>query len=173
MRRNEFSAALCVYTAAVILSSPFGRAVYNFLIESLGREMVVALIWVTFCGAVAIIWRELWLASRSGRLRFIAIVLIGVVYAASFDMPEERMHLVIFGAFGWLYVKHNYERYGASAILRVAAVALAVGAVDESLQSVTPGRVGDVRDVIFNGVGAVWGGALAAALCGAGRPRIT
>lgn len=173
MRRNEFSAALCVYTAAVIFSSPFGRAVYSFLIESFGREMVVALIWCTFFGAVAVLWRELWLASRSGRLRFVAIVLSGVIYAASFDMPEERMHLVIFGAFGWLYVQRNYEFYGARSIVRAAAVALVVGAIDESLQSVTPGRVGDVRDVIFNGVGAVWGGALAAALRGALRPRIT
>jgi VanZ family protein len=63
-------------------------------------------------------------------------------------------------------VPHAVAGYAAA-----AALAAAIGYVDELIQWILPGRVYDLRDVAMNALGAVLGALVLAALRSGSRPR--
>jgi hypothetical protein len=84
----------------------------------------------------------------------------------------ERTHLAVYGVVAWLAwraVAPLAARPAARA-LAAAGMAAAIGWGDELLQSVVPGRVYDLRDVATNGLGAVLGVAVVAAVHAGRRP---
>jgi len=162
-----------------MLSSPFGRRIYNAIIELCGRNLLSIGIWGLFLifGLFFVVKLFQGFATPSNLARarpkftaFIPLVMIalaGVAYALSFSMIEERLHLVLFGTLGALFVADNLAdgtqaRFSEVVFLLLSAIILGVfvGTIDELLQSITPGRVGDPRDVLFNAIGALWGAAL-------------
>lgn len=81
--------------------------------------------------------------------------------AASFflELPEERIHLAQFGALGILACcsyRDDNEIIGFWLALPFLFVFL-VGVADEIFQYFLPDRVGDLRDVIINTLGGIWG----------------
>ena len=73
------------------------------------------------------------------------------------SIPSERIHLILFGLIGFLFTKDNLE----DRLVKIIPFSLLFGffaaSVDEMFQLFLPYRVGDIRDVLFGGLGSLWG----------------
>jgi VanZ family protein len=154
-----------LYVALIgILSGVFLRDVFNFFVAAFGRDGVRSLIWVPFVLAACALPA---LAKRIElrRLVLLAVLLsVGIIFAAQLSIAEERVHLIKYGLISALAAS-DIARYQPAARARHVALgaflfSLVVSCLDEALQSVTPGRVGDPRDIGFDSIGAVWGTSL-------------
>lgn len=74
-------------------------------------------------------------------------------YAKLSERPEEKMHLLLFGAFGFLTLR----LFG---ILRGVLICLTVAGIDELVQGIVPNRVADWHDVTLNSASALAGAVL-------------
>ena len=106
-------------------------------------------------------------ASRTGqsgvhpRPRY-AIILLGVVISAAYAWTVrsgnldvdlvEAFHFVEYGLVAYLFHRAWRRRTDLSGVAFAASAALAVGVVDEWVQWLVPGRVGEMHDVWLNGV---------------------
>ena len=64
----------------------------------------------------------------------------------------ERFHLVEYGALTWLYYRVWHVRSDVTSVVFPALAAFMVGIFDEGLQWLVPARVGELHDVLLNGV---------------------
>jgi hypothetical protein len=87
----------------------------------------------------------------------------GAVYAfatatgnASVD-AVERFHLIEYGALTWLYYRVWHARGDVTSLVFPALATFMVGIFDEGLQWLVPARVGELRDVLLNGVSIACG----------------
>jgi hypothetical protein len=69
----------------------------------------------------------------------------------------ERFHLVEYGALTWLYYRAWHDRGDLTALVFPALAAFTVGIFDEALQWLVPARVGELHDVLLNGVSIACG----------------
>jgi hypothetical protein len=111
------------------------------------------------------------------RWAYAALGVAAVTYVIAFSSLRsahlERTHLPEYGVAAWLswraihpLVPGRFAGYAAA-----AALAAAIGYVDELIQWVVPGRVYDLRDVGMNALGAVLGMVVLAALRSGRSPR--
>ena len=109
---------------------------------------------------------------RAAVVALFTLALLAGFYAGSFEIIEERTHLIKYGTLAVLLCRDNSNRPPFATVIMAISGVLWVGSLDEIVQSFTPGRVGDVRDVWFNLVGGLFGVALWAILrwSGAFRP---
>ena len=140
---------------AIPLLSLVGRALLEAVRDAAGATVVYAAI-----AALLLLSILLWLRRqppghrmRQGLHLIWLLPLIGLLGLLS-PRPEEGVHVVIFGLFGYLSGL-------LFAALQAIAVCAAAAGLDEALQWALPWRVGDWRDVLFNGAGALAGMALA------------
>ncbi len=140
---------------AIPLLSLFGRALLLAIQGAAGARVVYGVI-----AALLLLSILLWLRRqppghrmRHGLHLLWLLPLIGLLGLLS-PRPEEGVHVVIFGLFGYLSGL-------LFAALQAIAVCAAAAGLDEALQWALPWRVGDWRDVLFNGAGALAGMALA------------
>src|SRR6185369_14154913 len=146
-----------------------GRAVQNMAVGRFVLGQGAA--WIVALGAIAIVVR---LRRRAAPARaWLLAALVGAGYALALGWLRavrlERVHLPEYGIAAWLAWRalvpslgDRWPVYGAAWLL-----AAAIGWGDELVQSVTPGRYYDVRDIAANALGAGLG-ALALAVWGAG-----
>ena len=84
----------------------------------------------------------------------------------------ERVHLVEYAGVGFLYLLALRSRVRDAALPVLAVLAAAyVGVADETIQWLSPVRVGDIRDVLLNGWAGAIGAPFALALVAAERLR--
>lgn len=148
-----------LYAAILILSSVFMRDVFNFLVLAIGRTSLTSLVWCGFLvGSLVVLAAFRRLSSRQvGYL--LVLLMLGCLYAYSFEIFEERIHLLKYGLLSWLIASAISKQRTAASILSYSVIGAALtGCCDEVVQSFSPGRVGDPRDVIFDTIGGVWGG---------------
>jgi VanZ like protein len=69
----------------------------------------------------------------------------------------ERFHFVEYGALTWLYYRAWHDRGDLTALVFPALAAFTVGIFDEGLQWLVPARVGELHDVLLNGVSIACG----------------
>jgi hypothetical protein len=69
----------------------------------------------------------------------------------------ERFHLVEYGVLTWLYYRAWHARGDVSSLVFPMLATFMVGIFDESLQWLVPARVGELRDVLLNGVSIACG----------------
>ena len=69
----------------------------------------------------------------------------------------ERFHLVEYGALTWLYYRAWHARGDVTSLVFPALATFMVGIFDEGLQWLVPARVGELRDVLLNGVSIACG----------------
>ena len=69
----------------------------------------------------------------------------------------ERFHLVEYSALTWLYYRAWRERGDITSLVFPPLAAFTVGIFDEGLQWLVPARVGELRDVLLNGVSIACG----------------
>lgn len=115
---------------------------------------------------------------RAPLLAWLLVALAGAIYAAialAMEVPQERLHLVEYGALALLIRTAIAEsaavRQLGNRVSNVGVWALglatAVGWLDEAVQGVLPNRMYDLRDVAFNALAAALALCAAAALRGA------
>jgi len=93
------------------------------------------------------------------RLLFIIVAVVMGFTALSFiNIPEEKIHLIEFSILGWFAMKDFSKRYKfiQKFILSIIICSL-FGIFDEIFQGILPYRYFDIRDIIFNITGGIWG----------------
>jgi hypothetical protein len=173
--------ALALYVAAVYAILPYGPRI------GLGVVRTAVGFWLLGPGLATLTVGAL--VALLGVLRrrgapawsYAVLVVSGVAYVVAFSWLRaqrlERTHLPEYGIAAWLawraldpLVPGRLAGYGLAVLLGAI-----IGLCDELLQSVTPGRVYDPRDIGMNALGALLGTVVLAALQarGAGEPGLT
>jgi len=89
---------------------------------------------------------------------FFIVFAIGLLYAYTMNQHiSERIHLILFGMIGFLFTYDNIKLPLHRLIIYTVFWGFFAASLDEMFQMFLPYRVGDIRDVIFGGVGSTWG----------------
>lgn len=143
----------------LIVSASFMRQLLNLSKIFLNRGDIELLIWATF--AISILLAIKWIKPNLKKSLYLAaICLAGILYALTFDVAEERIHLVKYGILGFLIVYNLKNQSIKFKLLKALLYGLLIASIDEGFQYFLPYRVGDLRDVCFGGIGALWGAGL-------------
>jgi hypothetical protein len=145
----------------VVLGSPYTGQIRGALQDALPGQYRLILGSIVLV-AVAIAVATALLHIRERRLLRYGLLLLavggGTVYAfatatgnANVD-AVERFHFVEYGGLTWLYYRVWHGRGDVTAVVFPALAAFTVGIADEGLQWLVPARVGELHDVLLNGV---------------------
>lgn len=153
------------YSIMLIISASFLRQVLQFFHEKLGRTYIADLLWVVFGIFGLFLLIRVWTIFSKKQLHtkflraaiILTIFLLGIYYASTFNIPEERIHLVKYGILGFLISKDNFSGKGLWIIFIGTLFCFSVACIDETFQYFLPMRVGDIRDVGFGSIGGFWG----------------
>jgi len=145
----------------VVLGSPYTGQIRGALQDALPGQYrlviggIVASAVVAALGGALVRIRER-RATRYGLL--LAAIGGGSLYAwatatgnANVDLVE-RFHLVEYGVLTWLYYRIWHSRADVTSLVFPALAAFTVGICDEGMQWLVPARVGELRDILLNGV---------------------
>ena len=160
MEKIKLSKTTIGFALFIIISASFFRQVFNFLSNTIGTAGVSLILASLFIAGGVATFFQLW-KLRPGLKRtllFLGIMGLGFFYASQMGIMVERMHLIKYGLLGWLVsvdmVRHNKVLFGVSFSLFFC---LFTSVIDEAFQWWLPYRVGDIRDIGFAGIGAIWG----------------
>lgn len=149
-----------IWSLFIIISASFMRQVLNFLIKNLGWSGIKIMLGVLFLAGGIAISLHLYKSRPSiwKIFLFLGVLAAGFFYAWRMEIIEERLHLIKYGLLGWLISKDIVKPVNIPFRVLIAVLfCLSVGGVDEIFQIFLPWRVGDIRDVLFAGVGGLWG----------------
>jgi hypothetical protein len=151
---------LSVAWGLTILSAAFyARPLYNFLLTFLPRVYIVFIVGGILLGClVGLIKRALsrnWGISKYLELS-VAFAGLGALFYV-LDLPEEKIHILLFGFLGVLRIIEDPKRNLFKAVLFVISFSL----LSEGLQALLPSRVADTRDIAVDSAS----GFLGAYLC--------
>ena len=154
-----------IVAVLILAYAPVGRPIQIFLRDqlssALGSAGMTIFVFAIFLGAgiYFIYISRLWRLPLLNIVITAVILLIGLGYSFSLPLPEERIHLVQFGLLGLLACS-SYKRKTTgflSWVWRPFLFIFLVGVADEVLQWFLPDRVFDLRDILFNTLGGIWG----------------
>jgi len=135
--------------------SIYGRPLQKWAFAQIGVQQVALLFGITlFLLSIAIISN---LVKTGGKKQLWTLLWLAAVFIAiQWQIPvvEERMHVILFGLFGFLSLRIFSLKTG---LLICALVAVS----DEMLQYYLPDRVGDMHDVYLNLISTLLGAVLA------------
>jgi len=156
-----------MWTVAVLILAyaPIGRPVQMFLREELtavlgAAGMMIFVLALFLGGGVLFIYlSRLWKLPRTNIFFAAIILLAGVGFSFSLPLPEERIHLVQFGLLGLLACPSlkGRNQNGWIRLWSPLLFIFLVGTADEVLQWFLPDRFFDLRDILFNTLGGIWG----------------
>jgi hypothetical protein len=158
-----------LYVATIYLTIPFVPRTWFFLTGSL--RLSPSVLSVIFLSAAALI--VLTAVLRTSRLapRSVGgLVLIGAAYyyllGHAFVEAVERIHLIEYGVLPWLIWRAIGLEVSIERVVVVWVLSANVGVFDELIQHFTPGRYGEIRDVMINWMSCTLGMALVATASG-------
>ena len=102
------------------------------------------------------------LRAKPGLIRtlgVIVVLVIGLSLAWQIKIIAERIHLLEYGVLGW-FVSRDLIRGRSKKlkdIILAGLFATVVGIIDEGFQAILPYRFFDIRDILFNSLGGIWG----------------
>jgi hypothetical protein len=159
-RRRLFGAL--VAAAAIVLSAPFMGQIRAALQSSLPSGGFRILVGACLVGAVAFAIGAAVVRVREHRGRrygaLIVALTIALVYAraTSSGNPSvdvvERFHFVEYGLLAMLFYRVWQYHGDVSTLIAPSLAAISVATLDEWLQWFVPARVGELRDVVLDGV---------------------
>jgi VanZ family protein len=151
--RRTFAAALLIP-----LLSAFGRPLLGLLRDHFGRSMLSLCVWLAFFMVIPATMASL--RALSLHRVFLSLLVIGAALslAHSLELPEERVHLLEFGALGFLLIR-DFARDTTPLLGIIATITggVSFALADEALQGLLPNRVADLRDVGLNCCGVLFG----------------
>ncbi len=141
----------------ILASAPGARYLLDWLRGGLGAGGLKILVGGLFLLAGAGFARlvRIWTLPAPNILALAALLLAGGAGSLALAIPEERVHLAEFAALSFLAAAAGPRTKGwpLAALLFTALF----GGLDELFQWLLPNRVGDLRDVLFNALGGLWG----------------
>lgn len=146
-----------VWIGLIFLNSLLGRQLYN-RVQSLGGSTLFLLMLLT--ASFLCIRYAAYFIRKEKFQESLLYLSIGITSCFLLELPEERIHILLFSSLGFLLGVHS-QRPALQWIL----LGLLVAVMDEGLQTLLPYRVGDLRDIIINSLSLLLG-ALAALRCG-------
>ena len=157
---------VAAYVCAIYLTVPFVRPLIRWLRAcGLGWIFTGGIPALGALAGALLLWRILSSRRRPGRVRsIVSLAAIAALYAffmktlATF--PVERFHLIEYGILGYMAGKRLSapgRESDRGEWLAAAAVAAAVGFVDEVIQGLIDERYYDNRDVLVNMISGVMG----------------
>lgn len=157
-------AVFAAWALVIFATVPFARVLEAWVVETVGAQAFLVAVLAIVAVAAAFAWRAF---AQLGLRARLALGLGVAIYAGTAwrlrGNPVEAVHIVEYGALGVLALR-ALAHGGRDARLAPAAalVAGSVGALDELIQWLAPGRVGDLRDIGVNALAAAGGPALLA-----------
>ena len=150
----------------VLLSSTFMRQLFNLAATLTSRTTITYLLWLLFLViGLAITYllyyqlRKPLLGSahnaRQYSVSLLSTFLAGLTLAYFLEIPEERIHLIKYGLIGALVYRDLNSR------IVTILFGIGIACLDEFFQYLLPYRVGDLRDVLIDTLGIIWGMLLA------------
>ena len=159
-RGGRLSVAILA-SAAVVVAAPFVgdiRAAIQSAFPGSYRYIVLALVAAAVLAALAgaVLTIRDRRATRYGLIAGALAAAVAYARATSTGNPEvdavEHFHFVEYGLLAFLYHRAWRDRQDVSAFALPVLAGLLVGTVDEWLQWFVPFRVGELRDVLLNGI---------------------
>ena len=141
----------------LLIFSTFARPLSNLLRAQIGGLGVAVILWIITALIGYQVINKLMKFDKLRLLIAALLTIITILYLASFEIAEERIHLIKFGILSFLIASDNSKFNLKLAIFYGFTIASLIGGLDEIWQHFLPGRVGDWRDVGFNAIGACWG----------------
>ncbi len=147
----------------IVISAAFMRQLMDFTKLYTGEKGFIILIGLLslIAGLSFLIWT---LKAKPGLIRIlgVAIVLtIGLLFAWQIKIVAERIHILEYGVLGWFVsrdlIAKNRGVKKFKGIIYASLFAAVAGVIDEAFQAVLPYRYWDLRDILFNSLGGIWG----------------
>ena len=144
----------------ILTSSLYMRQLMEFGFSQIGREGVFLLTWLLFVLLGWLLLRVTKGVSRKSLTWLVLLFLLGVLFAASLEIKQERVHLFLYGILGWLF-SHDFKKNTKRRPFLAAVIAcLLTSMLSEFIQLLLPFRVGDLRDIAFDTSAGLWGALL-------------
>jgi hypothetical protein len=145
----------------IIGSAIFANQVWDFLAKAMGQQNIRITVSALFIASALFV---LILEIRSGFKRWkvifsLAVVTVAILFAWNLPFFVERIHVMQYGLMGWLVARDlgKNDKSLARLFFRAILIVLLIASLDEILQKFLPYRVGDIRDVITDAVGGIFG----------------
>lgn len=160
--KDYFALAVCSILA--LLQAPFGRDIFDFITETLGRNSHLKISTISALGlallCVSIRYYRFLLASAAPSIAVKhGLALTGILFLLYWFLvhPSELTHLFSYGGLSLLAYHTFRKREESRPLLMATAYTFAVGVSEEALQGLVPGRFFDLRDIFLNLIGACVG----------------
>ncbi len=156
---------LSVYFGLIIvLSSAFTRQVYNNFIERFSREhfnylviiaiIILLIVFIRVCSVK--LFRKFRKFSKEDWVCLILPLILLFILNYLIDLPEERIHILIFGLLGWRRVLE----VSGKGLYKVFIFVIIFSVFGELFQALLPHRVCDIRDVFIDSASGICGALL-------------
>ena len=156
----KISKTTLLIMSLIIASSFFAQQLTAFLRRALGDmifESLVILFIAMFAG-LFIMYRRVWHAHIIKFLLLVALVVLGLVSMNYIPITVERVHLIEFALLGWYATRDIIKKEAKTAGIIISCIfCVCIGILDEGIQGVLPYRVFEIRDIVLNVGGSIWG----------------
>jgi len=156
--RKNLSYLTIFIAAFIIISASFMRQLMNFAKIYTGEKGFISLIGLILLtgGISCLIWTLKTKPSLIRTLGIITILAVGLFLAWQIKIVVERIHILEYGVLGW-FVSRDLRSKKFRGIILACLFTTIVGIIDEGFQAVLPYRFFDLRDILFNSLGGIWG----------------
>jgi glycopeptide antibiotics resistance protein len=147
----------------IVISASFMRQALEQLYFHIGKHLTTTIFGI-FC-ILAFLMIMLRLAKSPinipRKILFFLILLAGFYFSWQLKILAERIHILEYGFLGYLASRDLWKKSSIVKTVIFLFLTVAIFAfLDEGFQYLLPYRVCDIRDVIFNLTGGLWGAGL-------------
>ena len=146
---------------SILAFAAVARPIQKYLRTTLESDgMMLFMLAIFLAGGILFAYiSRFWKLPRKNIVFTMIIFLAGVFSSFYLKLPEERIHLVQFGLLGLLACPSWRGRAPGRWrwIWKPLLFVFLIGVADEVWQGILPDRVFDLRDILFNSLGGVWG----------------
>ena len=147
----------------IVISASFMRQAMDICKVYIGKKGFAILVGVALILAAVFFLNFLIRKKMKLKRKLLVFLLLagGLILSWQIKLPQERIHILEYAVLGWFFsrdlrvVDKNKRNF-----IFVCLFCVVVGIVDELFQAILPYRVFDTRDILFNGLGGVFGGLL-------------
>ena len=147
-------AVVLLYVAAIYCTLPYAPRIWEGAAVRTGASLDSLAFYPLIIAASAVAIAALLRSGTDLRTVLGLAVLGGIyvyLYGHAFQAAAEKLHLLEYGLLPWaIWWAWQPALPTAAGALLVFVLSAALGAADELIQSQTPGRVGEFRDVLLN-----------------------